>query len=191
MSPFNGKLIESIELRRRYTPDFKELKKKQAHLVFIPDELRKTYAFHPMIRNRGTYLGLGSSVSTNYLLYNAKDDGRSIFMESRPNDAAKNCMIGELYLVPLHTLCMLDGFYDNGTEFERKQIYVWGLDQKLQSKILKNHHGINPSLHAWVYLGIKDRWINNPSRTPPKLSFAIRTFNGKHHLNTGDFYGRR
>lgn len=181
MSDFYGTLIESIQDRRKYTKDFLNLKKEEAHVVLITDEAMRSYPFHEVIRNSGTYLGEAVTVSRDFMLYKTNNNS-SVFTRAPENNAARGPMRGEMYLVPMHMVCMLDRFYTNGTLYNREPLLVWALDQVIKSKD-SLAVGKNPVVKVWAYLGDKKYWDINRSNDVLKISFAVKSAAGRFCLN--------
>lgn len=165
-------LMYALSKRSSLTPDFKELKKKKGHTVFIANNFKSSKKGYGLIKDKSYYLGKAITVGSDYQLY--WSNGFSVPIRRQNENLFNNChpMYGELYYVPLNTLCLLDKVHHNGKIHDRSQVYIWCQDQKVKDNSGFTVNG-KLSSQVWMYLGNWSYWSERSKLTLESCTYRI------------------
>lgn len=136
-----GEFTSALQNRLDYTPDFKEIRKKDNILLFVYDEYRESMYGKDMFKKSG-YLGRASTCATIFRMY--------IWQGKWPVVVKNGLMgtrviIGDVYVVDAATLMQMDAIYKNGEELFRSREYVYLEDQRAKANLI-------PTQEAVMYL---------------------------------------
>lgn len=146
--PEEGIISDLYDRKSRYTPDFKELKKKDLHLVFLYGRLRmgpKTAEFF-----KGCpYLGEGHTPADTTV--RLSPTGVPLAFPGNTIVGEKFVVTGDVWALTPVQMLGLDKVLGNGDQLQRKLKYVCCHDQQIKA-------GFRPYLHCWMYMGNPERY---------------------------------
>ena len=145
-------IVDELLLRKKYTPDFGELRLYENILVFVYDEL-KVDGFQSSILSESKFLGEARTMHNSFLMKSSSTNP-VVFVNNKPKDINKGYIRGEVYAVPPETLLQLDKAKFNGFLYRRQKKYIFLMDQEYQTK----QGNKRPSVEAFMYLGIPEYW---------------------------------
>jgi hypothetical protein len=156
-------IVEHLQKREKYSPDFKNIRRQENIPIFVYDEFRLR-GFHNHLLSESKYLGFAVSASDIYTL---KGHSQPILMENKhKNSTTRGKIKGEIYTVPPESLLIIDRMKFNGVLFKRYLRTFFLSDQSYKTKAGKKI----PSIQAWVYMGIPDQWSGDHLGTHPMFS---------------------
>lgn len=139
--------LKDIVKDNEYTPDLPELQQKNGHLVFVYGTLKKSKCRGHMLAE-ADYLGLASTLSTHYLMYNVQGRQQFPVVLSRPGNPKAAPIGGELYEVTAEDMVYLDRIEQNGELYQRRMVPVNFVDSEGQMR----------QTWAWCYIGVDSFW---------------------------------
>lgn len=162
--PIKLDVFETLNQRRKWTPDFKKLRMHKNILVFAHDGLVFLGQQHKYMTD-AKYLGKAVSIHDSYTM---KGHRFPVLMENYnpKNERAK--IKGEIYAVTPERMLVLDRLKYNGVMFRRELRTFFLKDQKFPTKAGTRV----PSVKAWVYLGVPDVWHGDHLPTFPRYAYA-------------------
>lgn len=146
-------VTDELERRRNsFTPDFLDLKLQEYIPVFVYGTLKIGQKRFDILQDQ-VYLGEAYTATQNYLMENSEMDFPIAFDAKVVNPKSAS-LFGEVFLVKPEIMLELDRIESNGEMYERKERWLYLLDQKV------SHTRFRPSLKCWVYLGKDSFWRN-------------------------------
>ena len=180
---FISELIE----RKRYTPDFKNIRLHEDNLVFVYDEFQKGGAYNRNL-SEGKYLGKGKTAYNQYQmkLTTVHPSSPVVFLHNVVNPGF---IRGEVYAVPPETIQILDRLNRNGQVFSRTEKSIFLLDQTYTTKKGPK----SPSVKCWMYIGIRSFWEDKKLNSAGSM-IPYNSSNKRYYEYTPtqlNYYGRR
>jgi len=139
--------VEELEVRKTYTPDFRDLSLGKEHLVLLYNNMKVGFKRNYVVG--GTkFLGRGVTLTKNYFARKCPDDCYAWIMDIK--DAHMQGMVsslgGHIFAMSPQELVHLDAHMQNNVDFVRKKVYVEMLDQ-----FSPHRSGAPVIVDAWVY----------------------------------------
>lgn len=164
-------MVENLASRSDCTPDFRDIKKQDHHMVFMYGRLRLGTAYglkgYELFKNC-KYFGIGGTATE----YTVRGGGLNASIPSLafPLNTIKATrparLIGDVWAVTPTQLASLDYLLDNTEEFTRKSIHVFLYDQE------RAKAGFRPSVKCWVYFANPDRFRDTFTKTPQAIYYG-------------------
>lgn len=148
-------IIDKLEERGKYCPDFGTLRKYEYHLLFVYDSLKVYQDLNYYLKSfeNVKYLGEGRTHTNSYIVKKYGDDDVIAFDDFDPFSNIKAKIIGDVFAVPPEVLLELDILKEHTILTNRKKRSVLLKDQFVGLRSIQN-----PFVQAHIYLGIKDIW---------------------------------
>lgn len=137
--------------RQESTPDMREIRQKDYHLVFTYGTLQQGLWNHVFLRN-ATYLGKGRTCFERYEMFDA---GFPVLHEAKPSEGSY--VYGEVYAVDADTFMGLDYLESNGSMYHRKKIPIKLYQQDIEIDE-SGYNKVFPQKDCWTYFGDYQYW---------------------------------
>ena len=134
---------KQLARRKEISPDLRELRMTNEHLVFVYGTLMKGHHNHYLVE-KSKYLGRARTFRDEYVMYTA----RAFPVTAEVGKEAGEYVFGECYAVNNDTMMNLDHLENNGSMYTRKEIRVKLMDQHVDQNIRTSKLE-----KAWCYLG--------------------------------------
>lgn len=158
------KIIEELQKRERYTPDFKKLRLQEDIPVFVYDQFRMNGTNNRLLRD-SKYLGCAVTAHNGFVM---RGYNQPIVVEQNNKLADWRGKIkGEVYAVPPETILTIDKQKMNTMTCQRKMVTVFLTEQHYNTKKGKKH----PSIKAWMYLARREHFDH--IQLPVQARFTI------------------
>lgn len=155
------KIIDELERRKQFTPDFRELRLRTDILVFVYDEFKKKGLQNPILVD-SKYLGEGRTTNNQFFMKNSAHFP-VVFQHRKEGHPNKGFIRGEVYAVPPETLLRLDKVKSNLVMFKRVSKHITLMDQEFMTK--KGNK--KPTVECFTYLGVPEFWEKETSHVAP------------------------
>jgi gamma-glutamylcyclotransferase (GGCT)/AIG2-like uncharacterized protein YtfP len=153
--PSKLSLLEKLQKRSFFTPDFDEAKYKKEIVVFIYNNLKRKCASHKMLLEGSLYLGRAQTLSTSFVMKDAVDNC-IVFQEKNESSAS---IAGEAYLIQPRHLIVLDEAEQNNVYMKRSLEKILLKEQKESSALGSSRAYLNfKFVHAFMYTGMPASW---------------------------------
>lgn len=146
-----SKFQNTIESRRIFTPDFKDLDQYDKHLVMVYDNHKNGFFSHKSICMTSEYMGVGLTIERDFTM--RRNASFPFVIQNHSNtelnkvNGQQSKIWGEVYALNTFQLASLDTWMNNNVDMFREKKYIELVDQpsSLRSKQ-------PPVSQCWVYL---------------------------------------
>lgn len=169
-----SKLQATIEARRIFTPDFKELELYDKHLVFVYDNHKNGFFSHKSVVGSADYLGVALTIEKDFTM--KRNASFPFVIQNHSNtklnkvNGQQSRIWGEVYALNLFQMAILDTWMNNNVDMRREKKYI-SLEEQPSS--LRTKQG--PVVPCWMYLCEEDFYL----RTTQNLQYGVNMSRNK------------